>query len=87
MTTGFETVLFTKNDGIGTVTLNRPDQINAYNIQMRDDLWSVFSAIEIDREIRCVVIRGAGERGFCAGADLTEFGTAPSIEIARIVRW
>ena len=87
MTTGFETVLFTKNDGIGTVTLNRPDQINAYNMQMRDDLWSVFSAIEIDREIRCMVIQGAGERGFCAGADLTEFGTAPSVEIARMVRW
>ena len=87
MTTGFETVLFTKNDGIGTVTLNRPDQINAYNIQMRDDLWSVFSVIEIDREVRCVVIRGAGEKGFCAGADLSEFGTAPSVEIARMVRW
>ncbi len=87
MTNGFETVLFAKEDGIATVTLNRPDQINAYNIQMRDDLWSVFSAIEIDREIRGVVIRGAGERGFCAGADLTEFGTAPSVEIARMVRW
>ena len=87
MTAGFETVIFTKEEGIATVTLNRPDQINAYNIQMRDDLWSVFSAIEIDREIRCVVIRGAGERGFCAGADLTEFGTAPSVEIARTVRW
>jgi enoyl-CoA hydratase/carnithine racemase len=87
MTTGFETILFDKEGGIATVTLNRPDQINAYNIQMRDDLWSVFSAIEIDREVRCVVIRGAGKRGFCAGADLTEFGTAPSVEIARVVRW
>ena len=87
MTTAFETVLFAKEDGIATVTLNRPQQINAYNMQMRDDLWSIFSAIEIDSEIRCAVIRGAGEKGFCAGADLTEFGTAPSVEIARMVRW
>ncbi len=87
MTTAFETVLFAKEDGIATVTLNRPQQINAYNMQMRDDLWSIFSAIEIDTEIRCAVIRGAGEKGFCAGADLTEFGTAPSVEIARMVRW
>ena len=81
------TVLLDKTDGVATVTLNRPSVINAFNVQMRDDLYYALEAVRDDPEVRSVLIAGAGERGFCAGADLTEFGTAPSQTIARQVRW
>ena len=54
---------------------------------MRDDLYAALEAARDDPDIRAALISGAGDRGFCAGADLTEFGTAPSQVIARQVRW
>jgi len=83
----FETVIFERRDGIAYVTLNRPQVLNVYNIQMRDELFQVLGAIKDDPEVLVAVFKGAGERGFCAGADLTEFLTAPSPTIARQVRW
>ena len=74
-------------DGVGTLTLNRPEVINAFDTRMRDDLFAALEAVRDDPEVRAVLIRGAGERGFCAGADLTEFGSAPSQAVARQVRW
>jgi len=84
---GFETIVFEKSQGIAWVTLNRPRVLNAFNIQMRDDLYEALTAINDDPEITVVIFKGAGERAFCVGADLTEFGTAPSPVIARQVRW
>ena len=83
----FEVIIYQKHNGIGYVTLNRPQALNAYNIQMRDELYQVLRAIKDDPEIRVAIFTGAGERAFCAGADLTEFLTAPSPGIARQVRW
>ena len=84
---GRETVLLSKNGSVAEVVLNRPQVINAYNIQMRDELFQALETIRDDPEVRVAVLRGAGSRGFCAGADLTEFGTAPSQVVAREVRW
>ena len=81
------TVLLAKSGAVATITLNRPTVINAFNVQMRDELYSTLEAVRDDPEVRAVLIAGAGDRGFCAGADLTEFGTAPSQTIARQVRW
>ena len=83
----FEVIIYEKQDGIGYVTLNRPKVLNAYNIQMRDELYQVLGAIKDDPEVRVAIFKGAGEKAFCAGADLTEFLTAPSPVIARQVRW
>lgn len=83
----FETIIYEKQDGIARVTLNRPQALNAFNIQMRDDLYEVLSAIKIDDEVRAVIVRGAGGKAFCAGADLSEFLTTPSPIIARQVRF
>jgi enoyl-CoA hydratase len=83
----FEVIIYQKQDGIGYVTLNRPQALNAYNLQMRDELYQVLTAIKDDTEVRVVIFNGAGERAFCAGADLTEFLTAPSPVIARQARW
>ena len=82
----FSTVLFEVEEQVAWVTLNRPEVLNAYSVQMRDDLAEVFSAVRDDDEIRVLVLRGAG-RAFCAGADLTEFGTAPSPTAARRIRF
>jgi enoyl-CoA hydratase len=84
--TGFETVIYEKDKSIARVILNRPQALNAYSIQMRDDLFEVLSAIRIDDEVRAVVFSGAGEKAFCAGADLKEFLTAPSAVKARRIR-
>ena len=81
------TVLLEKRDDIAVVTLNRPDVVNAFSVRMRDELWEVLAAVRDDPDVRGMLLVGAGERGFCAGADLTEFGTAPSQTIARQVRW
>jgi len=83
--TALETVLFEKRRGIACITLNRPHVLNAYSVQMRDDLYVVLTAIRDDDEIRSVILKGAG-RAFCAGADLTEFLTAPSPIAARDIR-
>jgi enoyl-CoA hydratase len=83
----FETIIYQKQADIAYVTLNRPQALNAYNLKMRDELYQVLGAIRDDADVRVAVFRGAGERAFCAGADLTEFLTAPSPLIARQVRW
>jgi len=83
----FETIIYEKRDDIGYVTLNRPQMLNAFNLKMRDELYQVLGAIKDDPEVKVVIFKGEGERAFCAGADLTEFLTAPSPTIARQVRW
>ncbi|TNY35217.1 crotonase/enoyl-CoA hydratase family protein [Thermomonospora catenispora] len=60
-------------DRIATVTLNRPDRLNAYTFTMRNELLEVFDRIDADDEVRAVVVTGAG-RAFCAGADLEAGG-------------
>ena len=82
-----QAVLYSKDGSIARVVLNRPRVINAYNVRMRDDLYEALQAVRDDPEVRVAIVSGAGERGFCAGADLTEFGTAPSQAVARQVRW
>ena len=80
-------VLYSKSGAVAHIVLNRPRVMNAYNVQMRDELFVTLEAVRDDPDVRAAVISGAGERAFCAGADLTEFGTAPSLAIARQVRW
>ena len=84
---GFQTLIYEKTDHIGYVTLNRPQALNVYNIRMRDDLYQVLGALRDDPEVRVVIFRGAGERAFCAGADLSEFLSAPSPVAARQARF
>jgi len=83
----FETIIYEKREGVGYITLNRQKALNAYNIRMRDELYQVLGAVRDDPEVRVTVLRGAGEKAFCAGADLSEFLTAPPPTAARRVRW
>ncbi|MCH8346174.1 MAG: enoyl-CoA hydratase/isomerase family protein [Chloroflexi bacterium] len=82
----FDTLLYDKQDGIAWVTLNRPQLLNVINMRMRDELWEVVQAVRDDPEVLVVIFRGAGERAFCAGADISEFGTAPSYVESRRAR-
>lgn len=86
MTAPFSTVIYEKQCGVAHVSLNRPNRLNAYSVAMRDDLSEILHAVEFDDEVHALLITGQG-RAFCTGADLSEFGTAPSQVIARTVRW
>ncbi len=68
------------------LTLNRPERLNALHLQMRDELWTMLRMLQDDPSVRVAVLRGAGDRAFSAGADVTEFGTAPSYMQAREAR-
>ena len=71
--------------GVATITLNRPERLNAINMEMRDLLWEALGACAEIPEVKVIVFRGEG-RAFSAGADISEFGTAPSVIAAREAR-
>lgn len=83
---GFRTIVYETRGAVATITLNRPRVLNAYNTEMRDELFTVLSAVADDPAVRAVVLRGAGP-AFSSGGDVREFGTAPSPLMARWVRW
>jgi 2-(1,2-epoxy-1,2-dihydrophenyl)acetyl-CoA isomerase len=67
----YETVLYEKDTGVATISLNRPEKLNAFDTTMHDELYTALGKAEEDEEIRCIVLRGEG-RGFSAGADLAQ---------------
>jgi enoyl-CoA hydratase/carnithine racemase len=67
----FDTLLYSVEDGIATITLNRPDRMNALNLLMVSELLAVFDHTDADDAVRAVIVTGAGDRAFCAGADLS----------------
>ena len=80
-------VLYEKSaGGVAWITLNRPDVMNAMNLEVRDLLWSLLQAVRDDPDVRVAVIQGVGDNAFSAGADISEFGTAPSYVEARRAR-
>lgn len=79
-------VLYDTSDNIAWITLNRPGVLNAMNLEVRDLLWTYMAAVRDDPDVRVAVFTGAGDRAFSAGADISEFGTAPSYIDARRAR-
>ena len=71
-------------DGLCTLTLNRPEKLNALDTRAFEELDAHLAALEKDTLIGCVVVRGAG-RGFCAGADLKAIGTDPGPVVGKPV--
>jgi enoyl-CoA hydratase/carnithine racemase len=72
-------------NGILTLTLNRPTVMNAFNVDLLNALASEIDSVGFRPEIRVVVITGAGQRAFCAGADLKERGTLTPIQVQQFV--
>jgi 2-(1,2-epoxy-1,2-dihydrophenyl)acetyl-CoA isomerase len=68
----YSTILCTITNSVLTITLNRPESYNAVNEAMKKELNDVFKQAEKDEAVRCIVLRGAGERAFCSGQDLKE---------------
>ena len=79
----YETLLVDVRDGVATLTLNRPEARNAMSPALVRELGEALARLEADPEARVVVLRGAGERAFCAGADLKGMFRAASILEAR----
>lgn len=76
---GYETIELEIEDGVGKVTLNRPDRLNSFTVQMHEELSEALTRIEQSEEVRTVLLTGAG-RGFCAGQDLSDRAVSPGSE-------
>ncbi len=74
MTHAFTQILYEVSDGIATLTLNRPEKMNAFTVTMMQEMCAVFDLADADDAVRAVIVTGAGDRAFCAGADLTPDG-------------
>lgn len=72
----FEHILFTIEQGVATLTLNRPAQLNSFNAQMHKEVREALKQVRQNPEVRCLLITGSG-RGFCAGQDLGDRNVAP----------
>jgi enoyl-CoA hydratase len=72
MTPAYENILFESADAVATITINRPKVLNALNGQTLDELRRAILAVRADDAIRCVIVTGAGEKSFIAGADINE---------------
>lgn len=85
-----DTVLLEIKDGIALVTLNRPDKLNALNYELIDRLMALLDQIEVETSARVVVLTGAGDRAFSAGADIHEFSSSvrsgPNTAVRDFVR-
>ena len=71
-----DTLLFERADGIARITLNRPDKLNSFNVEMHEALRDALVQVQADQSLRVLVLTGAG-RAFCAGQDLSDRAVAP----------
>ena len=81
-----QSIIYGKQGSIATIELNRPESINAISQSMRDLMFDALTAYSYDKEAKACIIYGAGERGFCSGADLIEFGKSRSQTESRSIR-
>lgn len=83
-----QNIILEKNEGIAKITLNRPDVMNALNDVIIDELWVATEDVRVDRDIKVVVITGAG-KAFCTGLDLNyaeELAEGPMLEVGTLLR-
>ncbi len=77
----YQYILVERDERVGIVTLNRPEQLNALNFQLVRELGDVLETLDRDETIGCIVITGAGERAFAAGADIKEMADKSPVEM------
>jgi len=79
----YQYILVDRDERVGIVTLNRPKELNALNFHLVGELADALEAFDNDEEIRCIVITGAGDRAFAAGADIKEMSDKSPIDMMR----
>jgi enoyl-CoA hydratase/carnithine racemase len=67
----YATIKYELSDHIATITLNRPERLNAFNMAMTRELKHAWAQVKADPEVRCVIVTGAGEKAFCTGVDVS----------------
>lgn len=82
----YQTLLTVLENGIYTITINRPDKLNALNKQVFTDLDNAVNEINSNPEIKSAIITGAGPKAFVAGADITEFGGLDKAEAMALAK-
>jgi len=83
----FENIIYEKKDGVATITLNRPKALNALNTAVMTELRTAIHDADEDESMRVIVITGAGDRAFCAGADIPELQSKSPIEARNWSMW
>jgi enoyl-CoA hydratase len=78
-------LLYEKEDGIGTVTVNRPDVLNALSLEVYKEIYNLFQAIEEDPDVRVVILTGSGQKAFIAGVDIVYMKDKTTVEIEEFV--
>jgi naphthoate synthase len=68
----FEDIIYSVDQGVATITINRPDRLNAFRVQTVDELIAAFRKAELDRRVSAIILTGAGDRAFSAGGDQKE---------------
>ena len=81
-----ETILIERRGRVALITINRPDKLNALNIKTRQETAEALDELRTDDEIRVVVITGAGEKAFVAGADINEFAGRSAIQQRTVMK-
>lgn len=82
-----ETVLIERIDRVAVLTVNRPDKLNALNAQVQRDLFAALNELEFDTGVGVIVITGAGDKSFIAGADISEFEGRSPLDQRRAMRF
>ena len=85
MSQSYETVLLDRRDRVAVITINRPEKRNALNIQTRAEGAAILDKLRADDSVRVVVITGAGDKAFIAGADIAEFAGRTAISQREIM--
>ena len=79
----YKNIIFKVEDGIATITFNRPDTLNALNSELLKEFSQALDEIATNEDIRVLVLTGAGEKSFVAGADITELATFNALQAKR----
>lgn len=86
MTLQYKNIIYEKRDGVATITINRPQALNALNKETLEEINSAIRNAEKDADVKVIIITGVGERAFCAGADVAELKGQSPIEITEFIK-